>query len=118
MKLGEAEKYIRQELHNIYDHNESANIALLVLENCTGFSGTDILLNKEQEISSDQGDQIRQHLQRLQQHEPIQYIIQKSWFYGMELDVDRNVLIPRPETEELVDWLIKDVKASGLNVFE
>jgi len=118
MKLGEAEKYIRQTLYSIYDHNESANIALLVLEDCTGFIGPDIIMNKEQEVSEVQEQRIQQHLQRLQQHEPIQYIMQKAWFYGMELYVDRNVLIPRPETEELVDWIAKDIKASGLDVFE
>jgi release factor glutamine methyltransferase len=41
----------------------------------------------------------------------------KSWFYGMELYVDKAVLIPRPETEELVDWVVKDMKASGIDVF-
>jgi release factor glutamine methyltransferase len=41
----------------------------------------------------------------------------KTWFYGMELYVDKNVLIPRPETEELVQWIVDDVKASGKNVF-
>src|SRR5688572_1974137 len=108
MKLGEAEKYIRQELHKIYDQNESANIALLVLEDCTGYTSSDLFLNKEHEVSTEQEQLIHQQVERLQQHEPIQYIIQKAWFYGMELYVDQNVLIPRPETEELVDWIVKD----------
>jgi release factor glutamine methyltransferase len=118
MKIGEAERYIREQLYNIYDHNESANIALLVLEDCTGLSGTDIIMNKERKISSEQESKIARHIQRLQQHEPIQYIMNKAWFYGMKLYVDKAVLIPRPETEELVDWIIKDVKASGKDVFE
>ena len=45
-------------------------------------------------------------------------LCRNAWFYGMELFVDKHVLIPRPETEELVDWIIKDVKASGKNVFK
>jgi release factor glutamine methyltransferase len=118
MKLGEAEKYIRQKLTGIYEPNECANITLLVLEDCTGFSGTEIVMNKEQEITGEQAHRIDRHLQRLHQHEPIQYVMQKSWFYGMELYVDKNVLIPRPETEELVDWIVKDVKAAGMDVFE
>ena len=61
---------------------------------------------------------IHQHIKRLLLHEPIQYIMQKTWFYGMELYVDKHVLIPRPETEELVDWIVKDVKVSGRDVFQ
>jgi release factor glutamine methyltransferase len=60
---------------------------------------------------------LQNNLQRLKKHEPIQYIMNKTWFYGMELYVDKNVLIPRPETEELVQWIVDDVKASGKNVF-
>lgn len=118
MKLVEAEKLIKKELSVIYEANESANISLLVLEDCTGFSGADLFMNRERELSDEQEKKIRERIQRLQQHEPIQYIMQKAWFYGMELYVDNNVLIPRPETEELVDWIVKDLKASGLDVFK
>ena len=78
MKLGEAEKYIRQELDKIYDHNESANIALLVLEDCTGYTSREVFLQKEQEVSTIQVQKIHQQVKRLQQHEPIQYIMQKA----------------------------------------
>jgi release factor glutamine methyltransferase len=56
--------------------------------------------------------------QRLMQHEPVQYVLQEAWFGGLKLYVNNQVLIPRPETEELVDWIINDVKASGKNVFQ
>jgi release factor glutamine methyltransferase len=118
MKLGEAEKYIKEGLKGIYDESESSNIAQLILEDCTGLSRTTLLLNRQEDLSADQEEKLKQQLQRLQQHEPVQYILSKAWFYGMELYVDKNVLIPRPETEELVDWIVKDVKAAGLDVFE
>ena len=118
MKLGEAEGLIRKELATIYDSAESANIALLVLEDCTEISGSRLVMDKEQELNEEQDAKIRKHIQRLLQHEPIQYIMEKAWFYGMELYVDKNVLIPRPETEELVDWIVKDIKASGKDVFK
>ena len=118
MKLREAEKYTREQLQTIYEPNESANIALLVLEDCTGYSGTEIRMNKEAELLPGQEEKIHEQIKRLLTHEPIQYILQKTWFYGLEFYVDNNVLIPRPETEELVDWIVKDVKASGLNVFQ
>jgi release factor glutamine methyltransferase len=118
MKTGEAENYIRKSLKAIYDESESANIAQLLLEECTGKTRTQLLLNKEEFVTPEQESTIQASLQRLQQHEPIQYILGKAWFYGMELYVDKNVLIPRPETEELVDWIVKDVKAAGLAVFQ
>jgi release factor glutamine methyltransferase len=118
MKLGEAEKYIQQQLATVYDEVESTNIARLVLEDCTSFSRNEILLQRQDEINNEQEEKIAAAIKRLQQHEPVQYVLQKAWFYGLELYVDKNVLIPRPETEELVDWIIKDVKANGAAVFE
>jgi release factor glutamine methyltransferase len=50
-------------------------------------------------------------------HEPVQYILNKAWFYGMQLYVNNDVLIPRPETEEMVQWIIDDVKKSDKDVF-
>lgn len=117
MKLAEAEKHLRHQLQTIYDESESANIGLLVLEDCTGLSNTAIKLQKDHLLTAAENEKLNSHLQRLLTHEPIQYVIQKAWFYGMELYVDKHVLIPRPETEELVDWVVKDVQAMGLDVF-
>ena len=118
MKVTEAHKWLKEELKSIYDNSEAANIAGLVLEHCTGYTATGIVINKDSQITNGQQADLVHHLQRLQQQEPIQYVMNKTWFYGMELYVDNAVLIPRPETEELVDWIIKDVKASGKNVFQ
>ena len=118
MKIGEAAQYIREGLNGIYDEAESVNIAQLILEEGTGQSRTHLLLNKTASLTPVQEENIRDALERLQQNEPVQYIINKASFYGMELYVDKNVLIPRPETEELVDWLVNDVKNAGTPVFE
>lgn len=118
MKLSEAEQEIKNGLIELYEEGEAASIATIVIEDITGFDRTTSITNKELELSSQQSEKLQSFLSRLQQQEPIQYITNKSWFYGMELYVDKNVLIPRPETEELVDWIVKDVKASGKDVFE
>jgi release factor glutamine methyltransferase len=118
MKIVEAEMYIREGLNGIYDENESGNVAQLLLEECTGYSRTYLLVNKQETLTAEQERILQEVLPRLQQHEPVQYVLNKAWFYGMELYVDANVLIPRPETEELVDWIMKDIKAAGLEVFE
>lgn len=118
MKMKEAQTFIRRQLQTIYGESESVNIAHLLLEECTGLFRAAILLDEDRELQTAEEEQMNRHLRRLLQHEPIQYIMQKAWFYGLELYVDKAVLIPRPETEELVDWIVKDVKASGKNVFQ
>jgi release factor glutamine methyltransferase len=118
MKLFEAAQSLREQLREIYGEGEAAIIADLALEHITSLSVTQRLAKKEKELTEAQMAQVSRYSRRLQDHEPIQYLMNKSWFYGMELYVDRNVLIPRPETEELVDWIVQDVKSGGKDVFE
>ena len=118
MKIGEAEIWLRQELNSIYDEREASNIASLVLENITGLSKIDRLTKKEDRLIVQQLHHLTEIHHRLLKHEPIQYALGEAHFYGLNLFVDKHVLIPRPETEELVDWIVKDVKISGKDVFE
>ena len=118
MKLGEAEIWLRQELKSVYDEREASNIADLVLENLSGLSRVDRLTKKEERLVVQQLHHLTEIHHRLLHHEPIQYALGEAHFYGLKLFVDKHVLIPRPETEELVDWIIHDVRASGKNVFE
>ena len=118
MKIAEAERYIKEKLSGIYEEGEARNIASLAMEHITSFSKADRISKTGDPLSLQQQEQLKKDLDRLLQHEPIQYIMNKAWFYGMELFVDNAVLIPRPETEELVEWIINDIKASGKDVFE
>jgi release factor glutamine methyltransferase len=118
MKLYEAEQYIKEGLKEIYGVAESASIADLAMEHLTSLSKPDRIARKEETLSDVQAADLEKIVKRLKDHEPIQYVMNKTWFYGMELYVDKNVLVPRPETEELVHWIISDVKAAGLDVFE
>lgn len=117
MKLFEAERYIKGQLKEIYEEQEAGNIAGLAIEHITGLAKTERVSKKQEQLSPFQLHLLQENLQRLKQREPIQYIMNKAWFYGMELYVDKNVLIPRPETEELVQWVVDDVKATGKDVF-
>ncbi len=117
MKLFDAEQDLKQQLTKIYDESEAEGIASLAIEYLTGFSKTTRVSNKQTELSSEQTTKLDDILKRLLTSEPVQYIMNKAWFYGMELYVDKNVLIPRPETEELVQWIVDDVKTSGKDVF-
>ena len=117
MKLFEAEQYVKEQLKGIYQEQEAINITDLAIEHVTGLLKTQRVSKKQTELSESQFSQLQKDLQRLKSNEPIQYVMNKSWFYGMELYVDKNVLIPRPETEEMVEWIINDMKASGKDVF-
>lgn len=118
MKIAEAEVWLKNELTSIYPESEAANISNMVLEQLTGFSKLDRLLKKDEPLVVQQLHHLTEMHHRLLQHEPVQYTLGEAWFYGMRLFVDKSVLIPRPETEELVDWIVKDVNASGKDVFD
>lgn len=118
MNISEAQNEVARQLRTLYDKSESAAIAKLVLEDCTSFTSQELLRDKAQTLSNQQQEKLMNCLHRLLRHEPVQYVMQKAWFYGLELYVDKTVLIPRPETEELVDRVVNDVKASGNDAFQ
>ncbi len=116
MTIHEASQQLRFQLFHIYDEREAGNITDLVMENITGWKKIDRVVNKTAAITGKQQQLLESYTRALLNHKPLQYVLQEAWFYGMRLYVDENVLIPRPETEELVDWLIKDVRGSTLMV--
>lgn len=89
-----------------YASSEAQSIVFLLLHHYCQATRTDILLNK----SLDDHIDWPSIMVRLQQHEPVQYVIGESDFYGRKFVVNSSVLIPRPETEELVQWVISTVK--------
>jgi len=98
-----------QGLKPLYAFNEAEAITLLAISEITGFSKAKIKAFPEQEIGPDQAKQLTSILIRLKTGEPIQYIIGHTEFYGLPFKVNPSVLIPRPETEELVEWVIASV---------
>ena len=118
MKTGAAEQWLRQQLSTVYDESEAHNIAALVMEHITQANKLERIKKQDEPLDVHQLHHLTELKQRLLQHEPVQYVLGEAWFYHMKLYVDKHVLIPRPETEELVHWIINDVKAKGLDVFE
>lgn len=108
MTIYEGYRFINEALYSVYDQREAGNIAGMVMEKITGMRKMDRLLYKEHILPEDQEGPLIRYTSLLLEHHPVQYVLNEAWFYGIPLYVDENVLIPRPETEELVEWVVKD----------
>lgn len=108
MTIHEAQQQLLFQLYHIYDNSESQQIADLVMEHLTGWKRIDRVMNKQLPMLLHQSQTLEHFTEQLLSHKPVQYVLGESWFAGMKLYVDEAVLIPRPETEELVDWVVKD----------
>ena len=109
MTFDDARKKILQSIDAVYDEDEAKNIAELLLEHLTSLSLAERIIKKTGTLSAKQEQLVLESISRLQNHEPIHYVINECWFAGMKFYVDKNVLIPRPETEELVEWVAQDL---------
>lgn len=92
-------------LSNLYSEREARNILLLVLEDIFGFNRSALLVSKEIDFSEAQLKELAQISSRLQTGEPVQYVIGFTYFDDLKIKVAHGVLIPRPETEELISWI-------------
>jgi len=106
-------KFITQ-LSSLYDASEAESVFFLVMEDVFHYSRKDFLLQKTFPFGATENDKIEDILRRLLTGEPIQYIIGSTRFMGIHLLVNKRVLIPRPETEELVDCVVQDYKADAI----
>lgn len=111
---------VTNELQDIYEEGEASAISDWVIEYLTGIKRTDRLFHREKSLSHEQEARLEAITQRLITHEPIQYVLNEAWFCGLRFYVDKNVLIPRPETEELVEWVIANCKfpVDRLSIFD
>lgn len=118
MTFNEARAVLTKELKNVYDSDELMNIADLVIEHITSLPRMEQVKDKKSYLTCEQLESIDNITERLKKNEPVQYVLGEAWFGGMKFKVNKNVLIPRPETEELVDWIVKEINTqySMLNV--
>lgn len=97
-----------QELSPIYDVGEAESFFYLILEEKQKLKRIDLALNLDLTFSNEEIQLWNSILDSLKEEIPIQYLLGKTSFYGLEFEVNENVLIPRPETEELVEWIISN----------
>ena len=108
MKIKLYKLFFIEELSAIYDVHEAESFFYLILENKNNLKRIDLALNPELDFLDKDLEVWKTILDKLKLEIPIQYILGTTSFYGLEFVVDNNVLIPRPETEELVQWIITD----------
>ncbi len=105
MTIESAKDQLIQQLSSLYDPREAAGITNMVLEHLTGMNRTDRMIHKNQSLTEIQEKELHRITTLLLNNKPIQYILGEAWFAGMKFIVNEHTLIPRPETEELVEWI-------------
>lgn len=113
MKIKDYRTYFIEKLTPLYDVMEAESFFNIALTALKGWKRVDVALNPTAELSGDEIEKWNAVLNELEQQKPIQYIFGHTHFYGLEFEVNQNTLIPRPETEELVEWIIHENKNRG-----
>lgn len=108
----------RERLTPIYGAGETDWLLRTVMEHVKGWDRVELVLRADKEVSDFIIGRVNEAVDRLVAGEPIQYIYGDTYWYGMQLKVTPDVLIPRPETEELVDLIVKDNPQSDLHVLD
>ena len=106
-RVGDARAAAVNRLVQIGESEREANAQVKMLFECLfGFTSSDLVLNAGMCFSESELLQLHKALNRLEQHEPLQYVLGYAYFFGLKFKVSAHVLIPRPETEELVQWIL------------
>jgi release factor glutamine methyltransferase len=102
-----------QDLEDLYDFQESSALFYIALEKAEGTGRMQFIEKQQSEVAAATEFKLLELLNELKSGKPIQYAIGEAWFYGLKFLVTPDVLIPRDETEELVDLIIKDIKSAN-----
>ena len=110
MLLKQYKSHFFDALKNSQDEQEIESFFFILTEYLHNLKRVDVTLNPNFELSEAEVGKWNAILAQLQLEKPIQYITGEAWFYGLQFEVNENTLIPRPETEELVEWIIESWK--------
>jgi release factor glutamine methyltransferase len=107
--------YIKQ-LNGIVQEREIISLAYISIDFLFGYNRSDCIIHSDKDITSEVSDKIKQIIADLKTNKPIQHIIGETEFYELKFNVNEHTLIPRPETEELVKWILQHEFTSALDI--
>ncbi len=113
MLINEFKVHFNKSLIDIYPQNEVNSFFRILTDHFFQWPPTFSVLNPDHRLTAKESNQLSAALLDLIKHKPVQYITQEAFFYNRNFYVDENVLIPRPETEELISWVLEDSKDNG-----
>jgi len=116
--LNDLSKWIKNELSALYPEREIDSLIQIIYEYTINLEKTKILLKENLNPAPEKLKKIKEIVSRLKKAEPVQYITGETYFRDCRLKVDKNVLIPRQETEELVEWVISDNKLTNPKILD
>ena len=115
-KISTLKEFALQRVGEVYDARESRNIVNELFRHYLNLSSADLIVKANDSISESQMLLVYKAVKRIANKEPLQYVLGRAYFFGMDLHVSPAVLIPRPETEELVRWILETIKPNNHSV--
>ncbi|MBN2173706.1 MAG: peptide chain release factor N(5)-glutamine methyltransferase [Bacteroidales bacterium] len=109
-KISDLKAYYKRQLADFYEERESNELLFVLFESLLGLKKSDVILNPQLRVSESELLVIHFAVKDLKNYKPIQYITGRTDFYDLTFNLNSNVLIPRPETEEMVDIIIKNLR--------
>lgn len=116
--MKEIRNYIEDSLKGLFSAEEIRSLTKMILERCCSIPQQRLLFDKDIQISDTQKQDIEAIVTRLKNQEPIQYILGITCFYDLDFNVTPDVLIPRPETEELVERILSRHRQQGIRILD
>ena len=116
-KISTLKEFSLQRVGEVYDDRESRNIVNELFRHYLNLSSADLIVKANDSISESQMLFVYKAAKRIANKEPLQYVLGRAYFFGMDMHVSPAVLIPRPETEELVRWMLDTIKPNNHSVY-